>query len=236
MEWGKLAKVRSRQIESGEDISYHRVFLPFWLKIINRYSPKNVLEIGAGTGHLAKSICHMTDRYLAIEPDGGMYETASQTLSGCSVDLQERSVFSLNQHKEKYDLVIAHMVLHAINDYERFLHITLQLLKNKCACVFTIPHPCFSERNMQIPGFDYKCSSNVKLEFKLAQATANHEVCEVPYYHRPIGAYISSVIRSGGYLHEFVEMGAPLDVQQLNPELWQNPRYAAMVIHHLPFG
>ena len=84
--WSKVAKIRSRQISSGIDLTFDKVFVPYFLKIVREIKPTNILEIGAGTGHLALILSDETSQLVALEPAAGMHNIASHTLAESKVN------------------------------------------------------------------------------------------------------------------------------------------------------
>ena len=85
MSWCELSTIRKVQIESNKDITFSKVFVPKYLEKLSNYSGKKIIEIGCGTGHLAKELISSIEfeNYIALEPSLGMYEKAKDMLNGC---------------------------------------------------------------------------------------------------------------------------------------------------------
>jgi ubiquinone/menaquinone biosynthesis C-methylase UbiE len=71
-DWPHAGEVRRRQIESGKDVTFTRIFLPYYRELVAKINPRRALEIGCGTGHLAKSLAEKVPELVAIDPSLGM--------------------------------------------------------------------------------------------------------------------------------------------------------------------
>src|SRR6185437_16039007 len=85
--WREIAKLRSVQIESGLDLTFSKVFVPYFQNLITRLKPKKILEVGGGTGHLAKILSDISQKYVMVEPSIGMYHSARNVLAGTQVEI-----------------------------------------------------------------------------------------------------------------------------------------------------
>src|ERR1035438_2574512 len=86
-EWDMVASLRRSQIESGKDLTFSRVFVPLFKKLVNEIRPTSILEAGTGTGHLALELHGSTTRYVGVEPSLGMFSQATQLLDDRDIEL-----------------------------------------------------------------------------------------------------------------------------------------------------
>jgi 16S rRNA A1518/A1519 N6-dimethyltransferase RsmA/KsgA/DIM1 with predicted DNA glycosylase/AP lyase activity len=91
--WCNSAKIRREQIESGIDLTFNEVFKPLIVSRIQCLSPSNILEVGAGTGHISIELFKLGFSVTAIEPSLGMYEVAQDVLSFTDVRLVNCTLF-----------------------------------------------------------------------------------------------------------------------------------------------
>lgn len=87
--WDEYAALRRRQIESGIDLTFSNIFVPWYRDFIRLRRPRTLLEVDAGTGHLSSSLIDLVGDIVAIEPSDGMYAVASEVLKGSAVDLHK---------------------------------------------------------------------------------------------------------------------------------------------------
>lgn len=138
--WCSTANLRRTQIESGIDITFNDVFKPIFVEQICNLAPKHLIEIGAGTGHLAKSLAGHGFNITAIEPSKGMFTIAQEVLANENVTLKNCSSFELPKDI-LFDLAYSHLVAHVVEDlFSFFSSISSHLSKNSFL-LFSIPHP-----------------------------------------------------------------------------------------------
>ena len=116
--WDHFAELRQHQIETGLDLTFSKVFVPLYEELLSEYKPVRVLEIGAGTGHLAKTLHTHTSLYTALEPSRGMYSVSMNVLAEEPIDLKQQAVETLNAGTG-YDMALAHLVLQTISGHFR---------------------------------------------------------------------------------------------------------------------
>ena len=104
--WGNYAILRRDQIESGLDLTFSKVFLPWYRTFLKLHKPRSLLEVGAGSGHLAKSLFDLVSDYVAIEPSAGMCQVAAETLHS-TIALRQLPIEELEIDRY-YDIVLTH--------------------------------------------------------------------------------------------------------------------------------
>ena len=219
--WTKNAVTRNFQIESGKDITFLEVFLPYYKSKVKMCQPKKVLEIGAGTGHLALEISKLGIDISAIEPSSGMFNIAKEKCK--NMDIKNCAIGELEE-KCKYDLIIAHLVAHTTDDFIKFINDVKKHLKGKF--IFSVPHPCFFKeyKNIEIDNYQYINEIPAIISFNISLDDQN-EINSVPYVHRPLSFYINSLIDGGYKLEKITEIFPDIEIQKKYPCLWENPRY-----------
>lgn len=225
-QWDSNALTRKRQIETEIDLTFCKVFAPLLLNEILRIKPKSILEVGSGTGHLAKGILKAhTTKYTAIEPSKGMYDVSASVLKDYSLRL-ENCLLSDFSDETKYDCVISHMVTHVVHDINEFFRDIAKNMKTDGVFVFTIPHPAFynSYKNIFGPEYEYIKESATIFSFNISLDPCN-KILEVPYYHRPLERYINAIICSGFNIEKMKEIYPDNSIQELYDKKWENPRY-----------
>ena len=220
------AKIRRAQIEGGKDLTFSHVFLPYYKSLLAEVGPKRVLEVGCGTGHLAKTLAEMTSELVAIEPSAGMYEVAKQILQETLVNLQNVTLEQFTTERT-FELTLAHLCAQIIPDLDSFCAHCARNISPQGLLVFSIPHPCFwNEYRVYFPkdSFQY-----VDERFTTTSLKISNDPCtpieNVPYYHRPIGRYLSAIARAGLCLERLDEIFPDKNTQALYPGPWANPRY-----------
>jgi 2-polyprenyl-3-methyl-5-hydroxy-6-metoxy-1,4-benzoquinol methylase len=117
--WNKAADVRRHQIESGVDITFCKVFIPFFEEIVKQLNPSTILEVGCGTGHLSAKLATNERKIQAIDPSENMCSLAFEILNEKSVKLEKCFIEDFTS-TEKFDLILSHMCVQTVSDLESF--------------------------------------------------------------------------------------------------------------------
>ncbi len=227
-EWCNAAQLRRDQIESGIDITFVDVFRPLFVEWVQSINPNTVLEVGAGTGHLSKSLSDQSFSITAVEPSPGMYEVARHVLSDTGVELWNCSSFEF-QADASFDMAIAHLVAHTVHELEGFLKSIQETLEKEGRLIFSIPHPCFYNAYKKLFGNDYRYMTPMRKRVSFTVTNdPDNEISDVPYYHRPLSVYIQGIRDAGFVLDGFHEVYPDEEIQRKYGSPWETPRYCAL--------
>ncbi len=227
--WCDSAKLRREQIESGKDLTFNKVFRPLFKQIIPSLSPKKILEVGAGTGHLSMDLANLGFEVTAIEPSKGMYDVAFDVLKNSQVKLLNITSTQLGQNG-LFDVAFSHLVAHVVEDLKSFIYSIFSCLISGGHFIFTIPHPCFYNSYKRFFGDEYNYMTKMSKEVSFTITKDLENVIEgVPYHHRPLSDYINILVSAGFVLDGFHETYPDTDVQSLYGAMWESPRYCTFV-------
>ncbi|MFT6625211.1 MAG: 2-polyprenyl-3-methyl-5-hydroxy-6-metoxy-1,4-benzoquinol methylase [Cycloclasticus sp.] len=231
--WCNSAKIRRTQIESGIDLTFNEIFKPLIVRRISNLSPKEILEVGAGTGHLSKELSILGFSVTAIEPSLGMYEVAQEVLSETNVKLINTTSFELERQR-LYDISFSHLVAHVVDDLISFFTSVGDHLETGGHFIFSIPHPCFYNDYKKFFGeeYNYMVSMAKNVSFTITKDSANL-ISGVPYHHRPLSEYINSLVKSGFAIDGFDETYPDDEIQKKYGAKWESPRYCVFTCKKL---
>lgn len=236
MSWCDLSTIRKTQIESNKDITFSKVFVPKYLEKLSAFNGKKIIEIGCGTGHLAKELTSLInfEKYIALEPSVGMYEKAKDILKDhIYLELNNFSIGDLNS-TIKADIILAHLVFHVVEDIDTLLEDSFERLQANAKLLISLPHPCFYNDYKNIfneEEYSYKDEIKKNVCFRISQDNSND--IKVPYIHRPISYYINRFSKAGFKIFEFEEILPEESIQLLYPELWKTPRYCIFYLEKI---
>jgi len=184
-----------------------------------------VLEVGAGTGHMAKVISSFVSDVTAIEPSNGMFSVAREVLRDDNVRLLNCTSFDL-PFEAPFDLAYTHLVAHVIDDLIGFFGSISRHLAPGGHFIFSIPHPCFYNGYKGLFGDEYEYTTPIAkdIAFTITKDPDN-AIFGVPYHHRPLSSYINSAIGAGFLISHFDEIMPTAEVQSKYGEPWKEPRY-----------
>lgn len=224
--WNKAAKLRKEQIESGLDLTFSKVFLPYYLELVLKLRPISLLEVGCGTGHLCSALSSQIYNVVSLEPSCGMYEIASDVLRETKVQLINKPLQDFKSEKA-FDLIISHMCIQTINEIDNlFESINLHMDKNS-VFIFTIPHPCFYNDYKKFflsEEYSYMVPINKNITFAITK-DSGRPISGVPYNHRPLSSYFNSLRMRDMLVVDFHEIFPEPEVQLLYGKRWDTPRY-----------
>lgn len=231
--WCNSAQIRREQIESGEDLTFNEVFKPLLVSRIKSLSPSNVLEVGAGTGHISKELSELGFPVTAIEPSAGMYGVAKDVLSLTDVRLLNCTSYDLEKN-QLYEVAFSHLVAHVVDDLNEFFESVGQHLGANSHFIFSIPHPCFYNEYKGFFGDEYNYMTPMikTVSFTITKDSKN-TISGVLYHHRPLSEYINKLVESGFAIDGFDETYPEEDIQLKYGAKWESPRYCLFTCRKL---
>ena len=227
-QWNEAATLRREQIESGLDLTFSDVFVPWYRDRIADLKPARVVELGAGTGHLAKELHCLTDEYIAFEPSAGMHRVATDVLAATAVRVELATAQQANVTDA--DLIVAHLCVHVIDELDQVLRAVADMLAPAGRLLAAIPHPCFYndyKRFFDKGELSYMREQSKEVSFTIT-ADPTREIAGVPYHHRPLSVYVASLVAAHFALvglHEIVPSEA---VMKRYGTPWVTPRYLVL--------
>jgi SAM-dependent methyltransferase len=227
--WDDIAAVRRQQIEDGRDLTFSRVFVPYYWQLISTLAPSSILEIGGGTGHLARSLSAIAKRYAMLEPSQGMYGVAREVLADGQVEIHNCTVETFPACGQ-FDLVLSHMCVQAVGELRGFLKALAKQIYSSGVFLLSLPHPVFYndyKRFFPQDKFRYTNEQSQRVSFSIT-LDPDQVIEDVPYHHRPVSKYVSCLADAGLCLTYFEEIFPGRDIQELYGHPWENPRYLVL--------
>jgi trans-aconitate methyltransferase len=235
----EIAEIRNKQISSKIDITFCKIFIPYYCKLIQKIKPRNILDVGCGTGHLSFEIRkkYKAKVHHALEPSEGMYNLSKKLLLSTDIKIFKNS---LQKHwlSIKYDLIFAHFVLQAEDRLDLFLNAIKSHMNEKSIFIFCIPHPCFWYEYKKNEGWftkDYKYMKNTfqKVDLTITKDPSN-SLKNIPYNHRPLKYYFKLLRKNGLYVIDFDEIYPTQSLEKLYGKPWKHPRYCVFQVKAMP--
>jgi len=225
-EWGKSANIRRRQIESGADLTFSKVFVPYYVRLVAALRPSSLLEVGCGTGHLSAALSPSVRRVVAVEPSLNMYTVAKNVLYKSNVQVLCSTAEDYTDGT-CFDLIISHMCVQTIEEVASFLDAVRRHMEPTSLFVFSIPHPCFynSYKHFFADGeYQYMRVTQKMITFTITREPET-AISDVPYHHRPISRYCAYLQEQELCVAQFDEIFPEPNVQELYGQPWIEPRY-----------
>ncbi|HEU5231188.1 MAG TPA: class I SAM-dependent methyltransferase [Ktedonobacteraceae bacterium] len=186
----------------GDEGDFTRRYLlnPVIFALLGDVTDKAILDAGCGQGYLSRLLARKGATVTGIEPAESWYRYAQQKeqaehlgISYVQEDLSSCTLFS-----ERFDYVIANMVLMDIPDYKTALRNCVAALKKGGGLLISLLHPCFEESGSAWAGKGYVATHGYFGERVVPQSYA-------PLMHRPLSAYLNAIIQAGCMLQQVIE-------------------------------
>lgn len=194
--WDINVHIRANDLESGTDITYTNIILPWVLKEVSRYSTEKsaILDIGCGCGYLANAI-YQSGRFDVQGIDISTASIAYAKKKYPNIAFVEQDFYSLPV-EQKYDICLAVMTLNNMPDMAAFFDVASKILNGGGNLIMVLPHPCFwTEKHISTNDFHYMIEKSYKVPF--ATKGRKDYNCPIFYFHRPVEAYLRSIREYG---------------------------------------
>ncbi len=225
-EWDALASVRFRQISTGRDLSYNRVITPALLQLITPLSPSSILDVGCGTGIFTSRLSEFAPHIVGVDPSGASIKIA-RTLNDSRASFVQETIEDFSKNSEdRFDVVVANMVLMNTLSLSEFLKSCRRVLNPNGAFAFSITHPCFWPNHYgygQEDWFHYEDELVVEAPFRIT--TDQDSGLMSTHVHRPVSSYFNAFVANGLTIQTLREPIPPKDVDPAYRAQWKYPRY-----------
>lgn len=208
--WDRNATTRFYELVDKNDTAY--VELASWvLKAIAKHSDADgrVLDAGCGTGVLSGWMADHGYGVVGVDPSPNSIAQARKFTPHIEFACATLEKFT-ESNNEKFDVVVANMVLHTVSDLPEFIHAARRSLKKDGILVLAMPHPCFylqSRADFDADSLVYSQEETYWLQFRI-NGGVQHPA-KTPYIHRPLAHY-DNALAAGGF--SIIEREEPVQV------------------------
>lgn len=216
---------RSTQILCHKDITFEKIFVPYWKEHFSKHKLNKVLEIGCGLGYLSKILSSKLCFLYALDKASDVVSFAMEHNFSPNVKYINNDILTYDS-EINFDGCFAHMSVHSIKDLDTLFANVYKLLRKDASFSFSIPHPCFYHlfRPKEMKEFSYLNVKEYDLDFNIS-LDQMHMHNKIKYYHRAISVYMEIA-----YKHKFRnisidEIYPTEDIMKLYPEIWDYPKY-----------
>lgn len=230
--WNDNAIARHQQILSGKDITFSELLAPQIIRLTSKIADPNktrLLEVGCGTGILAKMLAPYVLELVGIDNAPNCITLAKEHNKGNSnVQFWESNLTNIEEKfTNKFDIAVAHMVLHVLEDLKGALTSISQNLETSGAFIFTIPHPCFwAEIRNEFLNVEYSYMQETAYSFPFIIAKDKNPLeSHVPYIHRPLERYFHALYDNNLRVEYIVEPNPNSNLSKKYSREWKYPGF-----------
>jgi SAM-dependent methyltransferase len=182
-----------------EEVSF---VYPQFLSVIGDVTGKRVLDVGCGTGWIARDLASSAAFVLGFDPSQELLDRAERPLPA-NLALECFSAHEIPP-SESFDLVVSSFTIHLIKPFDNFVNSLRALVEagtKDARFVFLVPHPCFIDRNARtyskyiVPAnFSYLAESDYSVNLRVGLEWISFDSHTYPL-ERYIEAFTSAGLR-----------------------------------------
>lgn len=224
-QWDRIAETRMRQLQSKSDATFWNISVPIIKKFCESINPQSILDVGCGVGVLTSQLADKVSRTVGVDASAKSIEIARRHFHNKCDFIAARLEDYSDESEEKFDLVVANMVLMDVVNLPDFAAAMAKCTRRGGRMICSITHPFFWPQYYGYSDehwFDYSSEIIVTGPFKISSEVSEFDSTHV---HRPIGTYFTEMANAGFNVEWVQEPMPSRDVERLYIEKWLFPRY-----------
>lgn len=198
--WSRFSQEDAARFGDEGDLTRQLLLNPAIFELLGDVTEKVILDAGCGQGYLCRLLARRGARMTGIEPADPWFSYAAQREEAepLGITYVQQDLSRWMATPGVFDAVIANMALMDIPDYLPALHNCVTALRPGGSLIVSILHPCFEESGSTWDDKGYVETRDYFGE-RVVPQTQGH------FIHRPLSAYVNSVIQSGCRLDGVLE-------------------------------
>lgn len=203
--------------------------MPATIKLLGNVKGKKVLDYGCGTGLYLPILRKKGAKVKSFDISEEMLAIARK--NNPDVELRQGSGYHI-PFKERFDLIVASLVVHYMNDWDKMFKEMSRVLKKGGILIFSTGNPVYEmNKNMIVKGKKYKVlgiNDYFKEEVFYNSWTNpyNQKEIRVPVYHKTYETIIKTILRNGFKIIDYKDCFPAKESQKLFPKDYA--RYSKM--------
>ncbi|KIF54649.1 class I SAM-dependent methyltransferase [Vibrio owensii] len=213
------------------DSGYNRYLEePTLRSLLPNLEGKKVLDIGCGFGDFSQyAVKHRASYYLGIDISEKMLSEA-MVHKTVSVDFLHCSIEDYSYPEEEFDVVVASLCLHYIQDISAVFKKIFNSLKSDGTFVFSVEHPICTSLLKGLYETQGESHWPVDNYFNETKREQNWFVNGVVKFHRSVQSYVSTLLDAGFSIQGFSEPQPSEEDIAAVPELSIHKRRPAILV------
>lgn len=228
--WSDAAPAHVNDYADEGDEPRRLLLNPAIFALLGDVRGQRILDAGCGQGYLARMLARRGAIVTGVEPAANWLAAATAREGakplGITYLQADLSTFILADHRlERFDAVVANMVLMDIPDDVAALRNCVEALRPGGSLIFSLTHPAFEEDMAAWERQGYVAVREYLADYALPQTFAVR-------FHRSLSHYLNLTIDAGCVLRRIVEPG--LDAQYAGRGPWhaRNVHVPSYIVIH----
>ena len=219
--YGKSAEAyhKWRTVENPQGWFYNELLeMPATLKLLGNVKGKKILDFGCGSGIYAKLLTKKGAKVKGFDLSPEMLAIAKKENPG--LDLIEGSGYKI-PFKEKFDIVLASLVVHYLKDWNKMLREIKKVLKKEGYFIFSTGNPVAEAKKKITCGNEtVKVLDGYFNEGKIYGEWKNNKGkrMKISTYHKTYETIIKTLIKNGFEIVDYIDCFPLKKAKKLFPE------------------
>jgi len=185
--------------------------MPTMLEILGNVRGKNILDFGCGTGIYAKLLTQKGAKVKGFDINKEMIKIAKK--ENPNLDLRVGSGYKI-PFREKFDIVMAPLVVHYIKDWDKMFREIRRVLKDEGYFIFSTNNPVSeSSEGAKRKGKKVKILTDYFTEKKLTT--------KIPSYHLTYETIIKTILKNGFEIVDYKDAFPLKKAKKLFPDYYE---------------
>jgi len=183
-----------------------------WSLLPKKLTGLKVLDLGCGSGWYAEQLAAAGADVTAIDASATMVELTQQRLKDKARILQANIEQPMDYFADKeFDLIVAPLVIHYVQDWQKLFLEIARILKVKGQFVFSTHHPLVDYQTFQLE--NYFETTLITDYWKSFDAT-------VQFYHHSMENLMNCLLKAGLVIEQFLEPLPLPEMEITEPDLY----------------
>jgi 2-polyprenyl-3-methyl-5-hydroxy-6-metoxy-1,4-benzoquinol methylase len=211
--WSAMPRNAVEATAHDGDFAKRHLINPVLLRMLGEVSGRRVLDAGCGSGYLSRMLAERGALVVGVEPGQAAFDFAVEREAQQPLGIRyvQADLCKLPDLGAGFDAVVSSMVLLAIPDWVGAMRACVSALAPGGVFVFSIIHPCYE---LLWPTW------REHGEYRTREYLAEYEI-DSPFgvdFHRPLSAYLNTLVDLGCRLREMAEPGLEPAAAATGPE------------------
>lgn len=217
-QWSALPPESGEQFGDEGDFARQALLNPTIFALLDDIAGQSILDAGCGNGYLSRLMSKKGAKVTGLEPATPLIQYALERERQKPLGIvYVQADLSCWETEQRFDAIVANMVLMDIPDYEAALDRCFAHLRENGRFIFSITHPCFEASDSEFRANGYIAVKEYFQPYVIQQGISYR-------VHRPLSHYFQALLERGGRIEAVVE-------PQLTPEQAQFPPEKERALH-----